>query len=61
MDVMKYHINILGHSLTLHFRDCFGAPWHFLPPCAGAGLVQDLLRSCVPSPQVVEQALNGPH
>ena len=35
------------------------SPRQVMPPCSGAGSVQVRVRSWVPTPQVVEQALNA--
>ncbi len=36
-------------------------PWQYLPPFSGMGLLQSLLASCTPPPQVREHGPYGPH
>ena len=38
----------------LQARDCEELPEHTAPPFAGVGLLHDLVRVCVPPPQVTE-------
>jgi hypothetical protein len=51
-NIPVFYKNLLGQWCVLQSCDFFVSPLHFFPPCWGAGLVQDLLLSCFPVPQV---------
>ena len=50
-----------GQILLLHPLVSSAFPAHFLPPCAGGGLVQVRERLFSPMPQVLEQADQSLH
>ena len=54
-------LNQPGHSAVLHVLVSLAIPSHFLPPCAGGGLVQVLLRDCTPPPHVTLQFVHSDH
>lgn len=51
---------LLGQFWVLHAWDAVLLPEQVLPPLAGAGSVQVLVRLWVPDPQVTEQEVQEP-
>ena len=54
--VVQIHLPLIGHGRKLQFLDIKSNPVQFLPPLLGGGLVQALLLTCSPLPQVLEQS-----
>ena len=52
--IFHFILNLPGHGSFPHSWVRSVSPSHSLPPCAGAGFVQDLVDFCVPPPQLTE-------
>ena len=51
------HSPSTGHASTAHASVLTSSPTQSRPPCAGAGLVQFLMRKMVPPPQVTSHSV----
>ena len=53
IEEFQYRANILpSQTHSLQGEDCEASPLQYFPSCWGTGLVQDLVRTLIPPPQL---------